>query len=164
MKKILSAFILVSLYFSFTATAQATEVNYKNFEVGVSALAQNSGTSGSGLIRYAPNMMLQEDVRVGLSFDFAPHKFSDETKFNAINVLLNGEYLASSDWAFGASVGSEDWSCSGCGSKTVFAISGRKTIDVTLSTLNIQSAFLQLLTVETDPKTSGLIAGVQIQF
>lgn len=125
MKRISLFLAIAGLIFT-GSLVQAAEINFKNLEVGVTGLVQDDGNSVSGLIRYAPTYDLNEMFRLGVSVDFAPHKFNDETKFNAMNLLLNAEYLYSPEWSFGISAGTETWSCSSCKAKSAFGATVRK--------------------------------------
>lgn len=164
MKRMSLFLAIAGLIFTAGFEAKAAEINFKNLEVGVTGLIQDNGNSFSGMIRYAPTYQVNEQFRLGVSVDFAPHKFNDETKFNAMNLLLNAEYLYSPEWSFGLSAGTESWSCSGCKAKSAFGASLRKAAAYDLNYVKMTSVFVQALMIDTNPKTTGVIAGAQLQF
>ncbi|MBX3033257.1 MAG: hypothetical protein KF865_04970 [Bdellovibrionaceae bacterium] len=165
MIQLMNAMMCVTAAIVMSSTALAAgEVILNRFEAGASSLFQDSKYSVSALVRYAPQYRIDDQFAVGVSADFSRHKFDDDTHFNAMNLLIDGSYALSSDWILGVSAGTELRDCTGCKSETVAGLSAHRKTSYEWLGLKGRSLFAQVLSVATQPTTTGLIVGTQFQF
>ena len=104
---------------SYAEDLNSLDINWKKLSVGFNAISQSSGFSSGPLVRYSPYYRLSSELYVGASADVSYAKLDTNTSFYALGLMAFVGYDWNEKISIQFNTGTQNWTCSDCGSALV---------------------------------------------